>query len=156
MLDCYRTCKKTPDAELLPSQVVAALTYFNLPIATWPLGAQLHQRIVDQDTKAAAAASQIVAAVKYNLSNAFDVAVFAALEESKTKAVMQQTRWRFQILKEQGAYSVMVGSRSQSMPCIISPIMRTALKDEFARELMTIHYDSNWDKTGIFEITMKA
>ena len=157
VLNCYRPVKREPKSSLPTPQVVHALSYFNLPVESWPLGAQLHKRVMDQDTKAATAASQIVGAVKAKLVNAVDGEIFTMAETEKTKATLLKSRWYFTLTQEQGLYSVVMGRTAQSTPNGISPILHVALKAAAAAEQMEFHVrEKAWEQAGYFEVAIMA
>ena len=157
MLDCYRPVKREPKASLPTSQVVDALGYFNLPLERWPLGAQLHKRVMDQDTKAATAAAQIICAVKAKLLNALHGELFTMAETEKTKSTLLRSRWYFTLVKEQGIYDVVMSTTPQSVPKGISPILHAAMKAAAAAEQMELHVrEKAWEQAGYFEVSIMA
>ena len=156
IIGCYKSCRQAPRYTVPLHQVVPALVYFNLPVDRWPLGAQLYQRVMDQHAKAAAAASQIIAAMKSKLTKASDTEfdMMSGMVSSPTD-LAQQSDWRFTITLEQEVYGIISGWDMQRKHVCITPSMHAALATAAAAELLAFNCDRHRLSYGFIDVSLK-
>ena len=156
IIGCYKSRRQAPRYTVAFDKVVSALVYFNLPVDRWPLGAQLYQRVMDQNTKGIAAASQTMVAVKAKLMKASekDFDMMSGMVSTPTD-LAQQFEWRFTITLEQEVYGVISGWDMQRKPVCITPSMHAALATAAAAELLAFNCDRHRLSYGFIDVSLK-
>ena len=111
---------------------------------------------MDQNSKATAAAAQVIAAVKAKLTMTSNIEFDTISGEISTpKELAQQSQWQFTITQERGVYGVMSGWEMLGKYCSITPSFHAALFTAAAAELLAFKCDDHRLSYGFIHVSIK-